>query len=104
MIQNTLCQAIRVRVWVKIAQYDDSFARTFEPYVVYESSTSKTLVGGVQIKNPLKPEDDRTYHNFDLAKIRSATLTETTFTAPFDFNPSDSRYKRIICHVKQYSL
>jgi len=104
MIQRTLCQAIKSRNWVKITQYDDLTSRTFEPYIVYESSTGKTLVGGVQIKNPVKPEDDRTYHNFDLAKVRLVTLTDTKFAVPFDFNPSDPRYKRVFCHVKQYSL
>ena len=102
MFEHKFCEAIKKRVRVKLHFDDDIYARAYEPYVVYTSLTGKTLVGGLQIANPEKPEDKNTYHNFDLAKVRTVTITDIEFPMPRDFNKLDARYRNgILCHVRQ---
>ncbi|MFX4223669.1 MAG: WYL domain-containing protein [Thalassobaculum sp.] len=99
--QQTLCQAIAGLNIVRLKYDDDWSDRTFAPHAVYQSSTGKTLVAGVQIDNPAEPWERLEPRNFDLSKIRSVTITGKTFSRHPRFNPLDKRYARgFICRVQ----
>jgi hypothetical protein len=99
--ERKLCGAISKAFRVRL-QYDDDHAfRLFEPYAVYESTANKVLVVGQQIENLEKPYDRFEPRNFEVAKIRSLSISETTFSPNRNFNPQDKRYANgFICRIK----
>ncbi len=95
------CDAIK-KLKVILLQYDaDKSARRFAPHAVYKSSTGKILVTGVQIDNPAEPWERLEPRNFDISKVRSAAMTDESFSKHPRFNPSGKQYARgFICRVR----
>lgn len=77
--QNTLCEAIKKRITVRLRYKNDTYYREFDPYFVYISTTGKTLTSGWQKENPMKPSDNDTFHKFNLELITDITFTNKTF-------------------------
>lgn len=98
--ERTLCDAISKRLLVRLRYDDDTAERLFAPYGVYQSTTSKILVTGIQVENPADPQENREPRNLEVGKIRTLTVTGAKFVADVAFNFRDKRYQRgFICRL-----
>lgn len=100
-LEKLLCEAIKTRKLVDLV-YDDAVRRSYQPTVVYHSTRdmNKILVGGVQISNPAKPQENLQPHNFEVGSISSLVVTTQGFVVPSDLDRFDKKYANgIICSV-----
>jgi hypothetical protein len=83
---------------VALTYKGDGVTRTFQPSAIYNTTTGKVCVSGVQITNPLKPADNLEPHNFEVGLINSLTLTDRAWIVADTFDRFDKKYaKGIIC-------
>jgi hypothetical protein len=102
MSRGQLCHAIRHRFLVQLRYGDDRLARVFAPHVVYRSSADKLLVGGAQLFNAAKPEDDEAPRFLALNKIHDLRVTAERFEPRPWFDPADERFREgTVCHIFQ---
>ncbi|MBE7184238.1 MAG: hypothetical protein INR68_07520 [Methylobacterium mesophilicum] len=102
MSRGQLCHAIRQRFLVQLRYGDDRLDRVFAPHVVYRSSADNLLVGGAQIFNAARPEDEEAPRFLNLARIHDLRVSAERFTPRAWFDPRDERFRdSIVCHVHQ---
>lgn len=88
-LEQLLCEAIKKRVLVSLYYEGDMSPRTFGASVVYRTTKDKVCVFGIQVGDGP--------HNFEVGKIRSASLTTSSYQ-PEPINRLDRRYEHgIIC-------
>lgn len=101
--QTTFCEAIKKRVRVTLRHDDDLHDRTFNPHIVYYSTKRNLLCGDLMVSNPNEPLQNGKWRTFGLDLVRSANLTQTSFTPETDFDPLNKVYRNgIVCHVRQH--
>ena len=93
MHQSTLFKAIREHRIILLKYHDDVLNRDVEPYAVFDSTTGKTLLFGIQLRNSKKPLDPREPRYFELRNIRSVQITDKKFVPDHGF----SAYKLKAC-------
>jgi hypothetical protein len=99
-LESKICSAITKRVRVKLQYEDDALARMFEPHAVYHTSKGKVCVSGNMISNPNDLSDELGAHNFEVGRLRSLSLTDTSFIPDPRFNRNDPKYRfGIICSI-----
>lgn len=97
-LERILCDAMAKKVLVHLRYDDDVASRSFQPEVLYHSTTHKVLVAGVQVNNPEKPLDQLEPRFFEVGKMTSVTITDSPFVRAPDYNRFDARYANgIIC-------
>lgn len=91
--ERMLGEAVNDRVLVDLT-YDDFVSRSFQPTVVYRSTKdhNKILVGGIQITNPLKPQDNLEPHVFEVGSITVLSISKRAFVVEPQFDRFDKRY------------
>jgi hypothetical protein len=99
-LEAMLCRAICNRKVVKFRYKNEFSSRTFQPYVVYESSAKKFLIGGIQTKDDSKPLKPPEWRAFEIALIYFATVTNETFQPDRGFKSFRPEFgQNVICAV-----
>ena len=94
-LEKTLCEAIKEQKVVRLRYKNEFHSRTFEPYIIYNSSTDKILVGGTQTKDdsePLKPAKKR---YFEIGLVNSLSVTDNTFNPDTKFSSFGKEYSSL---------
>lgn len=94
--EQALCSAVRHGMLVELTYEDDFHSRAFAPYVVFQTSTGKVCVFGMQV-NPSTPNNCDDPRNFEAGKISQVNLTTTKFQGNPRFDLSNARYRNRIC-------
>jgi hypothetical protein len=96
--ETVLCKAIAAKVLVTLAYKNDGITRTFQPGAVYNTTTGKVCVSGVQITNPVKPADNLKSHDFEVGLINYVSPTDRAWVIGDTFDRFDKKYANgIIC-------
>lgn len=99
-VKEKLKQAIKNHLRVILRYDSEATYRSFEPYVVYNSTQGNTLVSGTQIRDYKKDKADAEPHKFDLAKINMLRVTKLAFKYDDRFNKDRDEYKNYITMIK----
>ncbi len=83
-----------------IVNYENSLSRTIDPYIVYVSSTGKTLFDGYQTEGYSQTGSIPAWRRFNVSEITCIEVTNNTFDIRLDYNPNNSdRYSSIISKI-----
>ena len=100
--ENTLCKAIQGNNVIELTYQDDAFARTFEPYVVFEEHATKNInLAGRQRFNPNKPADPLEWKKFTVGLIENLKVFSRTFSPDPVFSSFDRKIYgfNVLCAV-----
>jgi hypothetical protein len=79
--------------------------RVLEPYILYESSTGKILLGCYQLSGYSKRGKLPAWRTIKSNEIRNVNLTEKDFTIRSEFRPSNKKiYTKIIHMAKKKDI
>ncbi|MHA1248611.1 MAG: hypothetical protein ACTSRP_01330 [Candidatus Helarchaeota archaeon] len=96
MIEDNIKKAIDYRKIIEIT-YNNMQIRIVEPYIIYISSTGKTLVDCYQLRGYSKSGVYTGWKAFELNKINSVSLTDESFYIRSEYNPNNrKRYVKIL--------
>jgi len=74
-----LCKAICAKQVTRIRYENEWYSRTFEPHIIFRSSTGKVLVHGLQTKADSNPAQGQNLRSFEVGLLNSVVLIEETF-------------------------
>lgn len=94
-LEKTLCDAIKEQKIVHLRYGNEFHSRTFEPYIIYKSSTDKILVHGIQTKDDSKPLKPAKKHNFEIGLINSLSITDNIFSPDTKFSSFEKEYSSL---------
>jgi len=106
-LENTICEAIKRHLIIRLKYDKDLLWRTFEPQAVYKSTVDHINVTGIQTedKNKLNKLPKREPRNFELSKISAVEITDKEFNFDPTFDPRDKRFAHgIICVLKSVKI
>lgn len=107
VLENTLCEAIKKHLVIRLKYDKDLLWRIFEPQAVYKSTVDHINVTGIQTEDKNKPfrPPKREPRNFELSKISAVEITDTEFNFDPTFDPADKRFAHgIICVLKSIKI
>jgi hypothetical protein len=101
-LEAAICEAIQSHSVIRFYYKDQTYYRTFEPYIIYRSDMGKVLVGGKQRRDDSKPDQPPTPHRFEVALINASSLDTTPYIFDYDtrFDPDRPEYRgRTVCVI-----
>lgn len=100
-LDNTLCQAIRSKITVRLHYKNETYFRTLEPYIIYQHSHGKICVAGVQTRDNSKLSHVPEWREFEIDHSDSILLTQETFKLDPNFSSFTGKFARyeVMCAV-----
>lgn len=104
-LETRLCDAIKKHRVIRLRYKNQTYSRTFNPYIIYRSSEDNILLGGTQTTDDSKPHKPPTPHKFEVGLITSLTITDETFEFDDRFDPTrDEYHNNIICVIQRIKI
>lgn len=78
-LEQQICEAIKKRVRIRFRYDEELNYRTYEPYIIYQSTRQNYLVFGVQTYDTERPFQRKVPRNFEVYYIKGLTFLDESF-------------------------
>lgn len=100
-LEAVICRAVNAKVTLELRYKDDLQARTFHPYVLWQTESGNVVVYGFQARDPNDPLSRPDVRQFTVGKMRDVHATGDAFVVGQEFQPSNFT-EGVICKVAKF--